>query len=127
MRDPLLPPKPRVKLESRFPAAKKAGWEAAQAARTVALNVGEHEAEKRLERIDDTRGYELPIDIGQENIGHQSGRIFYDPWYGRFFEYGTVRIPASPFMRPAHRMMRKAYVAALGADLKLFLRKARVR
>jgi len=117
-----------IKLESNFPAAKKAAWETAQHARELALNMGEAEAEKRLERIDDTHGWELPIDVGQENIGHQSGRIFYEPWYGRFFEYGTTRIPASPFMRPAHRKMRKVYLAAMGGELQRFInRKARVR
>jgi len=123
-----MPAKPRVKLESRFPAVKEAAHDAVRAARTLALNVGEAEAEKRLERIDDTRGYELPIDIGQENIGLQSGRIFYEPWWGRFFEYGTVRIPAAPFMRPAHTKMRKTFITVMGTNFEGWVRKrARVR
>ena len=105
----------RVKIESRFPAVKKASWEAVVHARNAALNEGEHEAERRLERIDDTHGWNLPIDIQQENIGFQSGRIYYTPWWGRFFEYGTVNIPASPFMRPASRKMRKRFIEELGA------------
>lgn len=123
-----MPAKSKMKLESRFPAAKEAAHDAVRHARDLALNAGELEAEKRLERIDDTRGYELPIDIGQENIGFQSGRIFYEPWWGKFFEYGTVRIPAAPFMRPAHRRMRKVFVTAMGGDFDGFVRrKARVR
>lgn len=118
--------KPKMKLESRFPAVKAGAHDAVRAARTLALNAGEGEAEKRLERIDDTRGYELPIDIGQENLGFQSGRIFYTPWYGKFFEYGTVRIPAAPFMRPAHRKMRKTFLVAMDGTVEKFI-KRRVR
>lgn len=118
----------RVKLESRFPAVKAAAHDAVREARDLALNTGESEAEKRLERIDDSRGYELPIDIQQEKTGFQSGRIYYEPWYGRFFEYGTVRIPAGPFMRPAHRKMRKVFVEKMGEDFEGWVRrKARVR
>jgi HK97 gp10 family phage protein len=123
-----MPAKNRVKLESRFPAVKEAAHDAVRAARDLALNVGEGEAEKRLERIDDQRGYELPIDIEQEHTGFQSGRIFYSQWYGRFFEYGTVRIPAAPFMRPAHRKMRKTFLASMGEDFDGFVkRRASVR
>jgi len=120
--------KNKIVLESRFPAVKEAAHDLVRSARSAALNAGEHEAEKRLERIDDTRGYELPIDIGQENIGHQSGRIFYDPWYGRFFEYGTVRIPAAPFMRPANRKMRAVFLGMMGDELEGFIRRrAKIR
>jgi HK97 gp10 family phage protein len=120
--------RPRVKLESRFPAAKAAAHDAVRHARDLALNAGEGEAEKRLERIDDDRGYELPIDVKQENIGFQSGKIYYEPWYGRFFEYGTVRIPAAPFMRPAHRKMRKTFIEEMDDNFEGWVRrKARVR
>lgn len=113
----------RVKLESRFPAVREAAHDAVRHARDHALNEGEHEAEKRLERVDDRRGYDLPINIEQEKTGFQSGKIFYDEWYGRFFEYGTVRIPAAPFMRPAHRKMRKVFLADLEGELDGFIRR----
>ena len=90
--------------------------------------MGELEAEKRLERVDNTRGYNLPIDIQQETLGHQSGRIVYDPFYGKFFEYGTVYIQASPFMRPAHRKMRKKFLDEMGDNCEKFIsRRASVR
>lgn len=114
--------KPRVKIESRFPAVKKAAHELANHARDVWKDVGEDTAEKYLERIDDTRGYELPIDIQSERVGFQSARFFYDPFYGRWFEYGTVRLPASPFMRPASRKARKAYVALMADDFEGWIR-----
>lgn len=117
----------RVKLVSNFPAVKEAGHDAVRKARDDALNVGEGEAEKRLERIDDTKGYDLPIDIQQETTGFQSGRIFYEPWYGRFFEYGTVHIAASPFMRPAHRKMRKEFLEKVGDHVEKFTRRASIR
>lgn len=120
--------KPTMKLESRFPAVKDAAHDLVRHARDLALNAGEAEAEKRLERIDDTRGYELPIDVKQENIGFQSGRIFYEPFFGKWFEYGTVRIPAAPFMRPAHRRMRKVFVGVMGVEFEGWVkRRARVR
>ena len=115
-----------VRLESRFPAAKKGAHDAVRHARDLALNVGEAEAEKRLEHVDNTRGYELPIDIQQETTGFQSGRIFYEPWYGRYFEYGTVFIEAAPFMRPAHRKMRRTFLKEMDGQVEKFIRK-RVR
>jgi HK97 gp10 family phage protein len=120
--------KNHMRIESRFPAVKAAAHEAVRHARDKALDAGEHEAERKLELVDNSRGYDLPIDVGQENIGFQSGRIFYEPWYGRFFEYGTVRIPASPFMRPAHRKMRKVFKDDMGDNFENFVRRrARVR
>jgi HK97 gp10 family phage protein len=115
--------KNKVTLRSNFPAVKKAGHEVVAMARDLALNVGEGEAEKRLERIDDTRGYDLPIDIKQEKLGFQSGRIYYEPWYGRFFEYGTAHIPAASFMRPAHRKMRKVFIGAMGTHFEGWVRR----
>jgi HK97 gp10 family phage protein len=120
--------KSRMRVESRFPAVKDAAHDLVRHARDLALNAGEGEAEKRLERIDDTRGYELPIDIHQDKIGFQSGRIFYEPFYGRWFEYGTVYIPAAPFMRPAHRKMRKTFVGEMGDNFEGWVkRRAGVR
>jgi HK97 gp10 family phage protein len=119
--------RPRVRLESNFAEVKDAAADTVDRAVRLALNVGEGEAEKRLERIDDTRGYELPIDIVQQKW-RKGGKIIYEPWYGRFFEYGTVRIPAGPFMRPAHRKMRKVFVGVLGDQFEGFVkRRARTR
>jgi HK97 gp10 family phage protein len=121
--------RPRTKLVSKIPQVKDSMHDAVRVAVDLALNVGEGEAEKRLERIDDTRGYELPIDIGQDKTaGGMGGKIFYEPWYGRFFEFGTVRIPAASFMRPANRKMRKAFLATMPETFEGFVkRRARVR
>jgi HK97 gp10 family phage protein len=121
--------KPKYRLESKIPQVKDSMHDAVRIAVDLALNTGEGEAEKRLERIDDTRGYELPIDIGQDkSAAGMTGRIFYEPWYGRFFEYGTTRIQAGPFMRPANRKMRKQFLETMGPTFEGFVkRRARVR
>jgi HK97 gp10 family phage protein len=110
----------RVVLESRFPAAK---WDAIQNARDRALDEGEHEAENRLERANDARGYNLPTEIEQEKTGHQSGLIRYGEFYGKWFEYGTVYIAPSPFMRPAHRKMRRRFLDEMGDEAPKFIRR----
>ena len=84
--------KNKIHLESRFPAVKKGMWDAVQNARDRALDEGEAEAEKRLERVNDQRGYNLPPEIEQEKTGNQSGLIRYGDWFGKFFEYGTIYI-----------------------------------
>jgi hypothetical protein len=109
-------------MTSRFPEAKKGARDAFEHAIGKALDVGEAEAEKRLERIDDTKGYDLPIDVGQEQ-SQLSGRIEYEPFYGRWFEYGTVYIPASPFIGPAHRKMRKTFKDYVGDEFEPWVRK----
>jgi HK97 gp10 family phage protein len=116
------PRRNRVRLDSRFPAAIAAAHATLQHARDMALNVGEGVAEKKLEQVDNDRGYELPIDINQEKTGYQSGKIYYEPFYGLFFEYGTPRIPAAPFMRPASRAMRKEFKQQMGDNFTKFLR-----
>jgi HK97 gp10 family phage protein len=124
-------PAQRVKLESRFPAVKKAMWEAVQEARDDALDIGEEETQNRIGKARSSRGYDLdPFVVNQEKTGFQSGRIFVpeERWYYKFFEYGTVYIQATPFMRPAHRKMRKAFVDKLGDKAPKFIRrKAGVR
>lgn len=120
--------RPRTRIESRFPAVKEAAYDLISFEIRKALNVGEGEAEKRLTRVDDQRGYELPIDVGQEMIGKQSGKITYEPFFGRWFEYGTPTIQAAPFMRPAHRKMKKSLLEGMGANMEPFIRrKAKVR
>jgi hypothetical protein len=121
--------RPRTKLVSRIPQVKDSMHDAVRVATELALNVGEGEAEKRLERVNDQRGYELEIDIGQDkSASGMTGKIFYEPFYGKWFEYGTVRIPAASFMRPAHRKMRKTFLATMPDTFEGFVkRRARVR
>jgi hypothetical protein len=118
----------RTTLVSNFPAVKKAAYEVVQKARDAALLDGENTANDRLERNDVARGYDLPVDVKKENIGHQSGKIVYDHFYGRMFEYGTVFIQAMPFMRPGHRKMRKTFLDVMDDDFEGFVkRRAGVR
>lgn len=129
--------KSRFVIESKFPAVKRAGWEAVSEARELWLEVGQETAQQKVENQASTRGYALQVGIEKERIGHQSARIFTtahserwgeDPFYLRFFEYGTVHIPAMPFMRPAARKANKAFATALGTQLEgKIRRKASVR
>lgn len=109
---------------SRFPAVKAAAYQAVGNARDEALKAGQEETQKRIGKAREQRGYDLdPYVVQKENIGHQSGRIFVPPekWYYRFFEYGTVYIAATPFMRPAHRVMRKTFRGEMGDNFEKFL------
>ena len=121
--------KSKMRLESRFPAVKKAAYEVVQKARDEALIEGVEETRRRIEKGAASRGYDLdPFVVEKENIGHQSGRIFVpsEKWYYKFFEFGTVYIPAMPFIRPAHRKMRAKFRDVMGDDFEKFVRR-RVR
>lgn len=114
-------------IRSEFPAVKKAAWETVQQAREVWLETGQETGEKKAESQAATRGYALQVGIDKERLGRQSARISAathsskwgdDPWFLRYFEYGTAYIPAMPFMRPAARTANKAFVTAMGTQLE---------
>jgi len=116
-----------MRIESNFQAVKKAGWETVQEAREVWLETAQSTAEQKVESQAATRGYALQVGIEKERVGFQSARIFTtafserwgdDPFYLRFFEYGSAQIPAMPFIRPAARKANKAFVAAMGSQLE---------
>jgi HK97 gp10 family phage protein len=120
----------KVKIVSNFPAVKKAAYETVQHSRELALAAGKETAIRKVEQLNEQRGYNLPEDeIDKENIGFQSGRVFIgggDEFWWRFFEYGTAYIPAFPMIRPASRVMRKIFLAEMEGTLDRFI-KARVR
>jgi len=106
---------------------KKAAYEAVDEARELWLETGQEVGEKKAEQQAATRGYALQVGIDKERIGHQSARISAathsskwgtDPFFLRYFEYGTVFIPAMPFMRPAARAANKVFVSHLGTHLE---------
>lgn len=114
-------------IRSDFPAVKRAAWETVQEARELWLETGQETGEKKAADQAATRGYALQVGIDKERLGFQSARISAvthtskwgdDPWILRFFEYGTVRIPAMPFMRPAARKANKTFVVHLGSQLE---------
>lgn len=124
--------RPRVRIESSFPAVKKAGWETVQQAREVWMDVAKETAQAKVSDQAATRGYELQVGIEAERIGFQSARIFPatytskwgdDPWFLRLFEYGAVHIPAMPFMRPGARKGNKAFRDYMGDQLEGNIRK----
>ena len=124
--------KNRIHVESRFPAVKRAAYETVQLARMLALDAGEEVAHRKVEKLNDERGYNLPEDnIGQEKVGFQSGRVYIggdDEFYWRFFEYGTVHITAFPMIRPAGKAMNTVYQATIIGNLgKEIERRAKVK
>lgn len=122
-----MPPKNRIKVTSNFRAARNAGHEAIEELISKATDEMQDKAQLRLQQGAQRRDYDLdPGDIQKNTLG-KSGRITYDKWYGRFFEYGTVYIQALPFMRPGARAGRK-YVKDKAPDIfqGWFNRKARV-
>ena len=111
-------PKPKVKFTSQFPQAVDGLEDAVQHAVKEGTSSGRAEAVKRLARVRTTRGYDVdPTQVHEKHFdeGREGGMVFIhsDRWYYRFFETGTVRIPASPFMRPANRKMRAAFLEAM--------------
>ena len=67
-------------------------WDAVQNARDRALDEGEAEAEKRLERVNDQRGYNLPTG---DRAGENREPVRPDPLrrlVRQVFEYGTIYI-----------------------------------
>ena len=119
--------KNRIVLVNEFPAAHKAAWETVQAARERWLAVGADTAEEKAQSGAGTHGYNLQVGIAKERLGHQSARIHAvthsskwgdDPWFLRFFEYGSVNIQAMPFMRPAERKAKKAFLEVMGSQME---------
>lgn len=114
--------KPKMRLVSKFPEVKRASREITQLAITQATLAGQNKADDRIASNDMKTGYNLPIDT-QKDVRPMQGRITYDHWWGRFFEYGTVYIPAVPFMRPANREMRKVFTTIMGKEFEGWVRR----
>ena len=119
----------RLKIENRFPQAKRALWDALQEGRDEWKATGLEETQKRLGN--NPHSYDLdPFVVQAENLGHQSASIYVpeEKWYYRFHEWGTAHMPATPFIRPAARKARRAWLDKLGDEApKLISRRARVR
>ena len=114
-------------VEYKFEAAKKAGWETVTEAREAWLETGQSTAQQKVDSQAASRGYALQVGIEKERVGHQSARIFTvahserwgdDPFYLRWFEYGSIQIPAMPFIRPAARKANKVFVGLMGSQLE---------
>jgi hypothetical protein len=116
-------------MRSNFATARKMGDAAMADLIHVATDKMHEVAQTRLESQASRRGYNLDAgDIDKQELP-MDGRISYPHFYGRFFEYGTVHIPALPFIRPGHRAGRKVIknqgIAA--GVFKKWIPRARVR
>jgi HK97 gp10 family phage protein len=116
----------RLKMESRFPQVKRAARDTIDAATHAALTEGQALAQEKLAGS----GYNVdPFAARRKDFGPGEGGMVFvhsDQWYYRFLEYGTVFVQAKPFIRPAHRKMRKTFLSRMDKDFEGFVRK-RVR
>jgi HK97 gp10 family phage protein len=117
----------KVKLQSNFLAARSAGRSAISELIEQGTEAIQETAQQRLEKAAGRRGYDLSADDITKEVSGMDGRIEYEPWYGRYFEFGTVTIQAMPFMRPGHRAGRKVVKNAEPVFEKWFRKKARLR
>jgi hypothetical protein len=117
----------KMEIRYQFKPVNEAAYEAVQEARELWMDTAQTTAQQKVDDFAATRGYNLSIGVGKERLGFQSARIFAaatsekwgdDPWWVRFFEYGTVAIPAMPFMGPAARKANKVFVAYMGVELE---------
>jgi HK97 gp10 family phage protein len=125
----------RIRIVNRFPAAREAAYETVQFARELALREGKDVANAKIASGAARRSYEDlgdSLHVEEEKIGFQSGKIYVtahseqwgdDPFWARFFEYGTTFISAMPFMRPGSRAMRKTFIGVMGKDFEGFIRR----
>jgi hypothetical protein len=116
----------KTNLVSNFHVAKRAGTNAIEELIREATGEMHDKAQLRLQQQAGQRDYELdPGDIEKE-VSDRDGKISYGPFYGRFFEFGTVSIQAMPFIRPGHRAGRK-HVRTKAPDVfDRWMRKARI-
>jgi hypothetical protein len=120
--------KNRTVLRSNFKAAEAAGDDAIAELIQKGTERMHEVAAGRLDKAAGQRGYNLYSTDLDMHIGDDDGRIEYKPFYGKFFEYGTVHIQAMPFIRPGYRAGRKLVKEdAPEVFVKWFNRKARVR
>ena len=108
----------KLKVESHFLKAAHAGTEATAFAVKEAVKEGQRTARERIDSADLRRGYRVSSSLLKSEWHGLDGRIFFDEFYGHFFEYGTTYIPAMPFVRPGHRAMRKSFIEWMGADFE---------
>ena len=117
----------RLHIQSSFPAVKEAAYETVKEAREKWMETGKEVGERKAASQAASRGWVLQIAIDPEPIGHQSARISAvthskkwgdDPFFLRYFEYGSVNIQAMPFLRPAHRAANKEFLKVMGDQLE---------
>jgi len=108
----------RVKVDDQFTVAIKAAHHATHNAVQSGVDAGRDAAQGIVQERAASRGYDLVVKMASSVDGYY-GRYFPesavsetwgdDPWYLKYFEYGTHHINAMPFMRPASRAMKQAF------------------
>ena len=108
----------KLVVRSNFLKAATAGNEAVAFAVEQAVKEGQRTARSRIDSADQRRGYRIDSSLVDSEFELLDGKIFFDPFWGKFFEYGTKHIAAMPFIRPGHRAMRKSFIEWMGADFE---------
>jgi len=83
----------------------------------------------RLTERDDTKG-RLLVKVGTykpSKIAGASKKYPYDPYYARWVEFGTVKMPARPFLAPALEQNRASVITILKEKTMAAIRKLNSR
>ena len=114
--------KMQEKQEKRVAGAVKKGtdmaWQIAHQKRPM-LSKADMKAQGRTHRVSDPNAkLGVPVQTGQlqasiqksvtSKFMHSIGHVWTDLYYAKFVEYGTSKMQARPFMRPALALVREA-------------------
>ena len=58
-------------------------------------------------------------------FGRKYRRRGQDAWYWKFLEFGTIKLPARPFLRPAFESTKRQQIDAMAARLRKFFARYR--
>ncbi|HJV73167.1 MAG TPA: HK97-gp10 family putative phage morphogenesis protein [Noviherbaspirillum sp.] len=94
------------------------------------VDTGEMRRDIQIKRERDTKGemsakYSVFVRSGKKSrLSGKSRDVQKDSYYWRFVEFGTAKMAAQPFMRPAFETKKEAAVAQIGAALDAGIQKA---
>lgn len=100
--------------------------EAGKAAFAAAMKRGASRAEAQAaaREANAEAGNDEDITSGLAEIGPAKKSEKIDPWYAHFVEFGTVKMSAKPFMRPAYESQKMSAVESVKDILKAEIQKA---
>lgn len=131
-----MPRTTEIKVDEDFSGVVKAARAAVRSAIKYGVDGGRDTAQATVEAQSASRGYDLNVQMASQRRG-DVGKFFtatavsekwgLDPFFLRFFEYGTHHIEPMPFMRPGAKVMEASFLARM-KDLETEIqRRVRVR
>jgi hypothetical protein len=125
-----------VKTDEDFDGVIKGARAAVHASIKSGVDAGRDAAQDLVQSQAASRGYDLSVQMASSRRG-DVGKYFtasaesikwgMDPFFLRFFEYGTHHIEPMPFMRPAARVMEAAFLREMENLESEIRRRVRVR